>query len=46
VSSAETDRRDRREKERYIDRNLAEARQGTDRLRDLADQQPAEEREK
>jgi hypothetical protein len=44
MSSAETDRRDRRERERWIDRNLAEARQGTDRLRDLADE-PAPERD-
>lgn len=45
MSSAETDRQDRRERERYIDRNLAEARQGTDRLRALADE-PAPEQEK
>jgi hypothetical protein len=37
VSSAETDRRDRRERERQLEANLAEARRGHDRLRDAAD---------
>jgi hypothetical protein len=44
VTSRETDVRDRRERERYVDRNLAEARAGRDRLRDLADE-PAPERD-
>jgi hypothetical protein len=42
VSSAETDRRDRAERQRQIDRNLAEARAGRDRLRNLADQEAPE----
>jgi hypothetical protein len=44
VTSRETDVRDRRERERYVDRNLAEARAGRDRLRDLADE-PTPERD-
>jgi hypothetical protein len=44
VSSAETDQADRRERERWIDRNLAEARAGRDRLRAMADE-PAPERD-
>jgi hypothetical protein len=44
VTSRETDVRDRRERERYVDRNLAEARAGRDRLSDLADE-PAPERD-
>jgi hypothetical protein len=43
MSSAETDRRDRRERERYVDRNLAEARAGRDRLRSMADQPPSDQ---
>jgi F0F1-type ATP synthase membrane subunit b/b' len=42
VSSAETDKADRRAREAYISRNLAEARQGRDRIRDLADQEAPE----
>jgi hypothetical protein len=42
MTSRETDLRDRRERERYVDRNLAEARAGRDRLRDLADQEAPE----
>jgi hypothetical protein len=37
MSSAETDRADRRERERFIDQALAESRRGRDRLRDRAD---------
>jgi hypothetical protein len=44
VSSKETDLADRRERERQIDANLREARQGKDRLRVLADE-PAPERD-
>jgi hypothetical protein len=39
MSSAETDRCDRAERDRHTDRALAEARGGRDRLRDLADQE-------
>lgn len=42
MTSKETDLRDRRERERQLDRNLAEARAGKDRLRDLADQEAPE----
>lgn len=39
MSSAETDRADRRERNRHTDSSLAEDRQGRDRLRNLADQE-------
>jgi hypothetical protein len=39
MSSAETDRRDRPERNQHTDRTLAEARAGRDRLRELADQE-------
>jgi hypothetical protein len=43
MSSAETDRRDRRQRERQADANLAETRAGKSRIRDMADaqQQPS-----
>jgi hypothetical protein len=42
MSSAESDRRDRAFREKAADRNLAEARAGRSRLRDVADQEAPE----
>jgi hypothetical protein len=42
MSSKETDLADRAERQRQLDANLREARQGRDRLRDLADQEAPE----
>jgi hypothetical protein len=39
MSSAETDRRDRTERNRHTDASLAEDRQGRDRLRQRADRE-------
>jgi hypothetical protein len=44
MPSKESDLADRRVRERYIDRNLAEARQGKSRLRDMADQPAPDKR--
>lgn len=44
MSSKETDLADRRAREQYVNANLAQAREGKDRLRDLADE-PAPERD-
>jgi hypothetical protein len=40
MSSAETDRLDRAERERQLEANLAADRRGRGRLRDLADEPP------
>jgi hypothetical protein len=42
MSSKETDLADRAERQRQLDANLREARQGRDLLRDLADQEAPE----
>jgi len=42
MSSKDTDLADRRQRERQLDANLAEARAGQDRLRRLADTPPPE----
>jgi hypothetical protein len=42
MSSKETDLADRAERQRQLDAHLREARQGRDRLRDLADQEAPE----
>jgi anti-sigma factor RsiW len=44
VTSRETDLQDREARREHVDRNLAEARAGRDRLRDLADQPAPDER--
>jgi hypothetical protein len=44
MSSKQTDLADRRQRERQLEANLAQARAGRDRLRDLADE-PAPERD-
>jgi hypothetical protein len=44
MPSKETDLADRRERERWLEANLREARQGQDRLRSMADE-PAPERD-